>query len=149
MILNLFKVQFYRKYKNEVIMDIKIILALINGLKTLRNIIIKYNEAVKEYEDIRSISIMNRLVYQQERFDKITKDIKLLMKRVVTKEEFKLYLLDFKKMSNELSMKEKSLNKQAENTIIDIHLHLKDLNKKMVEFEVNLNKLSDSLKDDN
>ena len=71
-------------------MEKKAVLSLINALKTLKDIIIKHNETFRNYLDIRSMSTMNRLLYQQERFEKITKDINSLMKRVVNKEDFEI-----------------------------------------------------------
>lgn len=127
-------------------MEKKAVLSLINALKTLKDIIIKHNETFRNYLDIRSMSTMNRLLYQQERFEKITKDINSLMKRVVNKEDFESCLESSNKILNELSIKETSVNEQVKNGIDDFQSDLKDLKEKMVEFEDNLNKIIDSLK---
>ena len=66
-------------------MNKEIVLSLINALKTLKNIMIKHNEALANYIDVRSMSTMNRLLSQGERFKKITKDINSLMKLLLIK----------------------------------------------------------------
>lgn len=124
----------------------KAVLSLINALKTLKDIIIKHNETFTNYLDIRSMSTMNRFLYQQERFDKITKDINSLMKRVVNKEDFESYLENSNRILRDLATREDSINKQVKNGIQDFQLYLKDLKDKMLEFDKNLSDIVEKLK---
>ena len=63
-------------------MNKEIILSLINALKTLKDIMINHNKTFRSYLDVRSIFMMNRILYQGERFKKITENINLLMEKV-------------------------------------------------------------------
>ena len=63
-------------------MNKEIIFSLINALKTLKDIMINHNKTFRSYLDARSIFMMNRILYQGERFKKITENINLLMEKV-------------------------------------------------------------------
>ena len=63
-------------------MNKEIIFSLINALKTLKDIMINHNKTFRSYLDVRSIFMINRILYQGERFKKITENINLLMEKV-------------------------------------------------------------------
>ena len=62
-------------------MNKEIVLSLINALKTLKNIMINHDKPFKDYLDVRSMFMMNRILYQGERFKKITEKRNLLNER--------------------------------------------------------------------
>ncbi|MFW9828245.1 MAG: hypothetical protein ACFFEY_11660 [Candidatus Thorarchaeota archaeon] len=129
--------------------DRNIIISLIKTLKMLKKIIIEHSETFRNYLDIRAMSIMNRILYQEERFKKISNDIKFLMERIISNAEFELYLETYKKMSNDLSITEDSINTQVENAIADFQLYFKDFKEKMTEIDHTLNMVIESLKENN
>ena len=122
------------------------VLSLINVLKILKNIMIKHNEALTNSIDVRSLDTMNRLLFQRERFKKITDDINSLMKHALNQKDFELYSENSNRMLRDLSKREESINEQVKKAISDFQLDLKDLKKKVLEFDNILNEISDSLK---
>ncbi len=52
----------------------EIVLSLINALKMLKDIMINHNKTFRGYLDVRSMFMMNRILYQEEGFKKITED---------------------------------------------------------------------------
>jgi len=46
----------------------EIVLSLINALKTLKDIMFNHNKTFRGYLDVRPMFIMNRILYQGERF---------------------------------------------------------------------------------
>jgi len=127
-------------------MDKEPFLSLINALKTLKNIMIEHNEAIANYIDVRSMSTMNRLLSQGERFKKITEDINSLMKRALNQKDFELYLENSNRMLKDLSKREETINEQVKKAINEFQLDLKGLKEKILEFDNILNEISDSLK---
>ena len=127
-------------------MNKEIVLSLINALKTLKNIMIEHNEAIANYIDVRSMSTMNRLLSQGERFKKITEDINSLMKRALNQKDFELYLENSNRMLKDLSKREETINEQVKKAINEFQLDLKGLKEKILEFDNILNEISDSLK---
>ena len=127
-------------------MDNEIVLSLINALKTLKNIMIKHNETFRNYLDVRSMSTMNRILYQGERFKKVTQDIKLLMKNALSQQDFESYLENSNKMQRDLLKREEALNEQVEKAIRDFQLSLTNLKDKLLDMDSLLNEISDSLK---
>ena len=127
-------------------MNKEIVLSLINALKMLKNIMIEHNEAIANYIDVRSMSTMNRLLSQGERFKKITEDINSLMKRALNQKDFELYLENSNRMLKDLSKREEAINEQVKKAINEFQLDLKGLKEKILEFDNILNEISDSLK---
>ena len=69
-------------------MNKEIVLSVINALKTIKNIMINHNKTFRDYLDVRSMFVMNRILYQGERFQKITEDINLMMKKALSQKDF-------------------------------------------------------------
>ncbi|GAI85198.1 unnamed protein product [marine sediment metagenome] len=100
-------------------MNKEIILSLINALKTLKNIMINHKKTFRDLQDVRSMFIMNRILYQGERFKKITEDINLLMKKALRQKDFESYLENSNKMLRDLLKREEYLNEQVKKAIGD------------------------------
>ena len=126
-------------------MEKEIVLSLINALKTLKNIMIKHNETFRNYLDVRSMSTMNRILYQGERFKKVTQDIKLLMKNALSQQDFESYLENSNKMQRDLLKREEALNEQVEKAIRDFQLSLTNLKDKLLDIDSLLDDLKDKL----
>ena len=127
-------------------MNKEIALSLINALKTLKNIMINHNKTFRNYLDVRSMFMMNRILYQGERFKKITEDINLLMKKALSQKDFESYLENSNKMLRDLLKSEESLNEQVEKAIGDFQLSLKELKDKILDFDSLLDEINNSLK---
>ena len=123
----------------------EIVLSLINALKTLKNIMIKHNETFRNYLDVRSMFMMNRILYQGERFKKITQDINSLMKNALSQQDFESYLENSEKMQKDLLKREESLNEQVEKAIGDFQLTLTILKDKILDIDSLLDDLKDKL----
>jgi len=105
-------------------MNKEIVLSLINALKTLKNIMIKHNQTFRNYIDVRSMFTMNRILYQGERFKKITEDINSLMKKALSQKDFGSYLENSNKMLRDLLKREESINEKVETAVGDFQLSL-------------------------
>ena len=127
-------------------MNKEIVLSLINALKTLKNIIINHDKPFKDYLDVRSMFMMNRILYQGERFKNITEDINLLMKKALTQKDFESYLENSNKMLRDLLKREESLNEQVKKAIGDFQLSLKELKDRILDFDSLLDEINNSLK---
>ena len=127
-------------------MNKEIVLSLINALKTLKNIMIKHNKTFRDYLDVRSMFTMNRILYQGERFKKITEDINSLMKKALSQKDFESYLENSNKMLRDLLKREESLNEKVETAVGDFQLSLKDLKDKILDFDSLLDEINNSLK---
>ena len=127
-------------------MNKEIVLSLINALKTLKNIMINHNKTFRDYLDVRSMFMMNRILYQGERFKKITEDINLLMKKTLPQKDFESYLENSNKMLRDLLKKEESLNEQAEKAIKTFQLSLNELKDRILDFDTLLDEINNSLK---
>jgi len=127
-------------------MNKEIVLSLINALKTLKNIMFNHNKTFRDYLDVRSMFMMNRILYQGERFKKITEDINLLMKKALRQKDFESYLENSNKMLRDLLKSEESLNEQVEKAIGDFQLSLKELKDKILDFDSLLDEINNSLK---
>ena len=127
-------------------MNKEIVLSLINALKTLKNIMIKHNQTFRNYLDVRSMFTMNRILYQGERFKKITEDINSLMKKALSQKDFGSYLENSNRMLRDLLKREESLNERVEKAIGDFQLSLKDLKDKILDFDSLLDEINNSLK---
>ncbi len=127
-------------------MNKEIVLSLINALKTLKNIMINHNKTFRDYLDVRSMFVINRILYQGERFQKITEDINLMMKKALSQKDFESYLENSNKMLRDLLKREESLNVQVEKAIGDFQLSLKDLKDKILDFDSLLDEINNSLK---
>ncbi len=127
-------------------MNKEIVLSLINALKTLKNIMINHNKTFRDYLDIRSMFVMNRILYQGERFQKITEDINLLMKKALSQKDFGSYLENSNRMLRDLLKREESLNERVEKAVGDFQLSLKDLKDKILDFDSLLDEINNSLK---
>ena len=90
--------------------------------------------------------MMNRILYQGERFKKITEDINLLMKKALRQKDFESYLENSNKMLRDLLKSEESLNEQVEKAIGDFQLSLKELKDKILDFDSLLDEINNSLK---
>jgi len=123
----------------------EIVLSLINALKTLKNIMIKHNETFRNYLDVRSMFMMNRILYQGERFKKITQDINSLMKNTLSQQDFESYLENSDKIQKDLLKREESLNEQVEKAIGDFQLTLTNLKDKILDIDSLLDDLKDKL----
>ncbi len=122
------------------------VLSLINGLKTLKNIMINHNKTFRDYLDVRSMFMMNRILYQEERFKKITEDINLLMKKALPQKDFESYLENSNKMLRDLLKKEESLNERVEKAIGAFQLSLNELKDRILDFDSLLDEINNSLK---
>jgi len=127
-------------------MDKEIVLSLINALKTLKDIMIKHNKTFRDYLDVRSMFTMNRILYQGERFKKITEDTNSLMKEALSLKDFESYLENSNKMLRDLLKREESLNEKVEKAVGDFQLSLKDLKDKILDFDSLLDEINNSLK---
>ena len=127
-------------------MNKEIVLSLINALKTLKNIMINHNKTFRDYLDVRSMFMMNRILFQGERFKKITEDINLLMKKALPQKDFESYLEDSNKMLRDLLKKEESLNEQVEKAIKTFQLSLNELKDRILDFDSLLDEINNSLK---
>ncbi len=123
-------------------MNKEIILSLINALKTLKNIMINHNKTFRDYIEVRSMFTMNRILYQGERFKKITEDINLLMKKVISQKDFESYIENSNKMLRDLSKRKESLNDKVEIAVGDFQLIFKDLKDKILDFDSLLDEIS-------
>jgi len=127
-------------------MNKEIVLSLINALKTLKNIMINHNKTFRDYLDVRSMFMMNRILYQGERFKKITEDINLLMKKANRQKDFESYLENSNKMLRDLLKREESLNVQVEKAIGDFQSSLNELKNKLLDLDSLLDDLKEKLK---
>jgi len=127
-------------------MNKEIVLTLINALKTLKNIMIEHNKTFRDYIEVRSMFTMNRILYQGERFKKITEDINLLIEKVISQKDFESYFENSNKMLRDLSKREESLNEKVEIAVGDFQLSLKDLKDKILDFDSLLDEINNSLK---
>ena len=127
-------------------MNKEIVLSLINALKTLKNIMINHNKTFRDYLDVRSMFMMNRILYQGERFQKITEDINLLMEKALSQKDFKSYLENSNKMLRDLLKREESLNDKVEKAIGAFQLSLNELKDRIVDFDSLLDEINNSLK---
>ena len=127
-------------------MNKEIVLSLINALKTLKNIMINHNKTFRDYLDVRSMFMMNRILYQGERFKKITEDINLLMKKALRQKDFESYLENSNKMLRDLLKREESLNDKVEKAIGDFQLSLNELKDRILDFDSLLDEINNSLK---
>ena len=127
-------------------MNKEIVLSLINALKTLKNIMINHNKTFRDYLDVRSMFMMNRILYQGERFKKITEDINLLMKKALRQKDFESYLENSNKMLRDLLKREESLNDKVEKAIGAFQLSLNELKDRIVDFNSLLDEINNSLK---
>ncbi|MFX1574962.1 MAG: hypothetical protein ACFFB0_19670 [Promethearchaeota archaeon] len=134
---------------SKIEMSKEFLLFLVTTLKMLKTIIIQHGETIRNYLDVRAMSTMNRILCQEERFKQISKDMTKLMKRIISNEEFILYLENSKKLSDKLSLTKDSINTQVESAIADFQIHFKDLNEKMEEMDNTLNSIIQSLKENN
>jgi len=122
------------------------VLSLINALKTLKNIMIYHNKTFRDYLDVRSMFMMNRILYQGERFKKITEDINLLMKKALPQKDFESYLENSNKMLRDLLKKEESLNERVEKALGAFQLSLNELKDRILDFDSLLDEINNSLK---
>ena len=127
-------------------MNKEIVLSLINALKTLKNIMINHNKTFRDYLDVRSMFMMNRILFQGERFKKITEDINLLMKKALPQKDFESSLENSNKMLRDLLKKEESLNEQVEKAIKTFQLSLNELKDRILDFDSLLDEINNSLK---
>ena len=127
-------------------MNKEIVLSLINALKTLKNIMINHNKTFRDYLDVRSMFMMNRILYQGERFKKITEDINLLMKKALCQKDFESYLENSNKMLRDLLKREESLNDKVEKAIGAFQLSLNELKDRILDFDSLLDEINNSLK---
>jgi len=127
-------------------MNKEIVLSLINALKTLKNIMIKHNQTFRNYLDVRSMFTMNRILYQGERFKKITEDINSLMKKALSQKDFGSYLENSNKMLRDLLKREESINEKVEKAIGDFQSSLHELKDKILDFDSLLDEINNSLK---
>ena len=127
-------------------MNKEIVLSLINALKTLKNIMINYNKTFGEYLDVRSMFMMNRILYQGERLKKITEDINLLMKKALRQKDFESYLDNSNKILRDLLKREEYINEQVKKAIGDFQLSLNELKDRILDFDSLLDEISNSLK---
>jgi len=127
-------------------MNKEIVLSLINALKTLKNIMINHNKTFRDYLDVRSMFMMNRILYQGERFKKITEDINLLMKKALRQKDFESYLENSNKMLRDLLKREEYLNEQVKKAIGDFQLSLNELKDRILDFDSLLDEINNSLK---
>jgi hypothetical protein len=127
-------------------MNKEIVLSLINALKTLKNITINHNKTFGEYIDVRSMFMMNRIIYQGERLKKITEDINLLMKKALRQKDFESYLENSNKMLRDLLKREEYLNEQVKKAIGDFQLSLNELKNRILDFDSLLDEINNSLK---
>ena len=127
-------------------MNKEIVLSLINALKTLKNIMINYNKTFGEYLDVRSMFMMNRILYQGERLKKITEDINLLMKKALRQKDFESYLENSNKMLRDLLKREEYINEQVKKAIGDFQLSLNELKDRILDFDSLLDEINNSLK---
>ena len=63
-------------------MDKEIVLSLINAVKTQKNIMIKHIETFRNDLDVRSMFMMNRILYQRERFKKNNSKYKFINEKI-------------------------------------------------------------------
>jgi len=127
-------------------MNKEIVLSLINALKTLKNIMINHNKTFRDYLDVRSMFMMNRILYQGERFQKITEDINLLMKKALRQKDFESYLENSNKILRDLLKREESLNDKVEKAIGTFQLSLNELKDRILDFDSLLDEINNSLK---
>ena len=127
-------------------MNKEIVLSLINALKTLKNIMINHNKTFSDYLDVRSMFMMNRILYQGERFKKITEDINLLMKKALRQKDFESYLENSNKMLRDLLKREEYINEQVKKAIGDFQLSLNELKDRILDFDSLLDEINNSLK---
>jgi len=127
-------------------MNKEIVLSLINALKTLKNIMINHNKTFRDYLDVRSMFVMNRILYQGERFQKITEDINLMMKKALSQKDFESYIENSNKMLRDLLKREESLNEKVEKAIGDFQSSLNELKDKILDFDSLLDEINNSLK---
>ena len=127
-------------------MNKEIVLSLINALKTLKSIMIDHNKTFRDYLDVRSLFMMNRILYQGERFKKITEDINLLMKKALRQKDFESYLENSNKMLRDLLKREESLNERGEKAIGAFQLSLNELKDRILDFDSLLDEINNSLK---
>jgi len=127
-------------------MNKEIVLSLINALKTLKNIMINHNKTFRDYLDVRSMFMMNRILYQGERFKKITEDINLLMKKALRQKDFESYLENSNKILRDLLKREESLNEQVDEAIGAFQLSLNELKDRILDFDSLLDEINKSLK---
>ncbi len=127
-------------------MNKEIVLSLINALKTLKDIMINHNKTFRSYLEVRSIFMMNRILYQGERFKKITKNINLLMEKALSQKDFESYLENSNKILGDLLKKEESLNVQVEKVIGDFQSSLNEFKNKLLDFDSLLDEINNSLK---
>lgn len=127
-------------------MNKEIVLSLINALKTLKNITINHNKTFRDLLDVRSMFMMNRIIYQGERLKKITEDINLLMKKALRQKDFESYLENSNKMLRDLLKREEYLNEQFKKAIGDFQLSLNELKDRILDFDSLLDEINNSLK---
>ena len=124
----------------------EIVLSLINSLKMLKNIMMNHNKTFRDYLDVRSMFVMNRILYQGERFQKITEDINLMMKKALNQKDFESYLENSNKMLRDLLKREESVNEKVEKAIGDFQSSLHELKDKILDFDSLLDEINNSLK---
>jgi len=124
----------------------EIVLSLINSLKMLKNIMMNHNKTFRDYVYVRSMFVMNRILYQGERFQKITEDINLMMKKALNQKDFESYLENSNKMLRDLLKREESVNEKVEKAIGDFQSSLHELKDKILDFDSLLDEINNSLK---
>ncbi|HEC40855.1 hypothetical protein LCGC14_1039090 [marine sediment metagenome] len=127
-------------------MNKEIVLSLIDALKTLKDIMINHNKTFRDYLDVQSMFMINKILYQGERFKKITEEINLLMKKALSQKDFGSYLENSNRMLRDLLKREESINKKIEKTVGDFQLSLKDLKDKILDFDSLLDEINNFLK---
>jgi hypothetical protein len=127
-------------------MNKEIVLSLINALKTLKNILINHNKTFWDYVDVRSMFMMNIILYQGERLKKITEDINLLMKKALSQKDFESYLENSNKILRDLLKREEYINEQVKKAIVDFQLSHNELKDRTLDLNSLLDEISNSLK---
>jgi hypothetical protein len=127
-------------------MNKEIVLSLINALKTLKNILINHNKTFWDYVDVRSMFMMNIILYQGERLKKITEDINLLMKKALSQKDFESYLENSNKILRDLLKREEYINEQVKKAIVDFQLSHNELKDRTLDLDSLLDEISNSLK---
>jgi len=87
---------------------------------------------------------MNKILYQGEKFNKLTEDIKFLMERSLNQKNFDLYVKNSEKMIKNILKREEVLNEQVEKAISDFQLGLEDLKERLNEFDYLLDEINNS-----
>ncbi len=118
---------------------------LINALKTLKDIFLRYIEMISNTQKVSEEMSGRNVTYQQNVFKKVFKDINFLMEKTLKQEELMLYRANTQKKLEELL--EPDLTPKVKKAYEEFQLMLQGLRDKLMDFEYILENLESRLEE--